>query len=167
MLFKTSAWNQKGKDLPIAFSKSAPGSTKTVLFSRKARNRALPGWLLTRLGWFNKGSGAVLFSDKRREKTLFSVFSVFSLPVAGRVKSDKSDQKGVKGDQKVKKSAQKRTFLRLFSRLGWFNEGSSQLPFRHFVTKRHVTFHPGINEWGRLNEKSRLRKRQKAGFPGQ
>ena len=88
-LFNTAAWIGKGKDLAIETRQSAREVLKRVLFLREARNRALPGQLLTGLGWFNKGSGSVLFREESTEKTLFSVFSVLPEVVAGRVRTVK------------------------------------------------------------------------------
>ena len=71
-----------------------------MLFLRKARNQVLSGSLLTELGWFNKGSGFRLFTKKRREKTLFLVFSRFARLVAGRGRIVKSDKTVTKGEEK-------------------------------------------------------------------
>ena len=65
-----------------------------------------------------------LFYGKVREKTLFSVFSRSAGLVAGRVETAKSDQMVTFCPQKVTKGDKKRTFSRLLSELGWFNEGS-------------------------------------------
>ena len=77
-----------------------------------------------RLGWFNEGSGAVLFINEKTEKTLFSVFSVFSDLVAGRVKSEESDQTVTFSREKVTKGDKRGLSVQLLTRLGWFNKGS-------------------------------------------